>query len=298
VWRSIGFYALGGLVLGLGGCDIVFRLDDIRACPTCRDGGTSDAGGDSLLVGDRDGDGVLDVMDNCPDVANAEQYNHDQDSTGDACDTCPHLSLSSADIDSDGDGLGNGCDPRINTPGDSRQLFVGFYSAADISGWGQLPPGKWTVAGGGVLRLADNTASDATIEIPRTFDDVFVQISMRGAGVAAGSLPHSFTISAARSGLVKHDCRISAPTNGGPKELIYDDPAMAITGAWGGQLTETNPMTFMLHGRHMVCAVGGSAPETHDVVDFAQIPHVGLVGFVAEVVAVDIDYVFIATPGT
>ena len=35
---------------------------------------------------DTDGDGVVDVLDNCPDVANADQLDTDADGVGDACD--------------------------------------------------------------------------------------------------------------------------------------------------------------------------------------------------------------------
>jgi hypothetical protein len=45
---------------------------------------------------DLDGDGVVDVNDNCPDVANASQSNIDRDAKGDACDS-----------DMDGDGHSN-----------------------------------------------------------------------------------------------------------------------------------------------------------------------------------------------
>jgi len=41
------------------------------------------------VVGDTDSDGILDVFDNCPTVANANQSNLDGDSFGDACDPCP-----------------------------------------------------------------------------------------------------------------------------------------------------------------------------------------------------------------
>ncbi len=39
--------------------------------------------------GDRDGDGVPDGEDNCPDVANPGQEDEDGDGLGDACDSCP-----------------------------------------------------------------------------------------------------------------------------------------------------------------------------------------------------------------
>lgn len=38
---------------------------------------------------DRDGDGVPNTRDNCPDVRNPEQTDTDSDMTGDACDACP-----------------------------------------------------------------------------------------------------------------------------------------------------------------------------------------------------------------
>ena len=38
---------------------------------------------------DSDGEGVLDYLDNCPDVANADQADLDGDDVGDACDNCP-----------------------------------------------------------------------------------------------------------------------------------------------------------------------------------------------------------------
>ena len=34
-------------------------------------------------------DGVLDVVDNCPEVANADQADDDKDGKGNACDVCP-----------------------------------------------------------------------------------------------------------------------------------------------------------------------------------------------------------------
>jgi len=60
-------------------------------------------------TGDRDGDGVSDTLDNCPDDANAGQTNSDGDFPGDACDNCPTVT-NSDQTDGDGDGDGDACD--------------------------------------------------------------------------------------------------------------------------------------------------------------------------------------------
>ncbi len=65
---------------------------------------------------DRDGDGIPDGSDNCPDVANPDQRDGDLDGVGDACDTCPgHEDSHPGDLD--GDGLGDGCDSDVDGDG-------------------------------------------------------------------------------------------------------------------------------------------------------------------------------------
>lgn len=57
------------------------------------------------LACDADGDGILDDVDNCPNVANTDQLDTDGDGNGDTCDT-----------DDDGDGFDDSCDldPLVN----------------------------------------------------------------------------------------------------------------------------------------------------------------------------------------
>ena len=71
---------------------------------------------------DGDGDGVLDVSDNCPAVPNPDQTDYDQDGVGDVCDldddndgvddgwdNCP-FTPNPDQTDTDGDGQGDACD--------------------------------------------------------------------------------------------------------------------------------------------------------------------------------------------
>ena len=59
---------------------------------------------------DKDGDGVEDALDNCPDTPNADQSDVDGDGRGDVCDNCP-TDYNPDQADSDGDGIGDACDP-------------------------------------------------------------------------------------------------------------------------------------------------------------------------------------------
>ena len=58
---------------------------------------------------DGDGDGIADLLDNCPGDPNAGQEDGDGDGVGDACDNC--IDLPNPDqADGDGDGIGDPCD--------------------------------------------------------------------------------------------------------------------------------------------------------------------------------------------
>ena len=65
--------------------------------------------------GDKDSDFVCDEFDNCPDMANAGQFNSDADTLGDACDNCPNVT-NEAQIDSDSDGTGDACETEQESP--------------------------------------------------------------------------------------------------------------------------------------------------------------------------------------
>jgi thrombospondin type 3 repeat protein len=136
------------VVVLLAGCNAVLGLD-----PTVTD-----------QTSDRDGDGIADDLDNCPDFASTDLTDTDGDGLGDPCDPCSWPSdpardddgdgaataadncpgVAGAQTDGDGDGVGDACDPQ---PGkhDKLRCFTDF--SADPAGIAALfgVAGDWTV---------------------------------------------------------------------------------------------------------------------------------------------------------
>ncbi|MBM4461589.1 MAG: hypothetical protein FJ011_28175, partial [Chloroflexi bacterium] len=87
---------------------------------------------------DDDGDGLPNLGDNCPLVANPDQLDADEDGIGDACDNCLAVANRLQD-DTDGDGLGNACDRCPNyDPLDHGQPAGADQVDADGDGVGDL----------------------------------------------------------------------------------------------------------------------------------------------------------------
>ncbi|MBI3950503.1 MAG: thrombospondin type 3 repeat-containing protein, partial [Acidobacteria bacterium] len=84
------------------------------------------------VLPDRDGDGVPDATDNCPDRANADQRDSDNDGRGDVCDNCPNTA-NPDQRDSDGDGVGDACDncPTVVNPDQRDSDGDGVGDACD-----------------------------------------------------------------------------------------------------------------------------------------------------------------------
>ena len=112
-------------------------------------------------VDDLDLDGVPDDEDNCPDVANADQRDEDENGVGDLCellpeedddqdgvlnrdDNCP-LVANNSQTDDDDDGIGNRCDncPDVANQDQADRDGNGQGDVcADVDGDGVLTP--WT----------------------------------------------------------------------------------------------------------------------------------------------------------
>jgi hypothetical protein len=111
--------------------------------------------------GDRDGDGVADNVDNCPDVQNADQADEDGDKIGDACDLCPQIADTGTDADADK--VGDACDPNP-TLKDTVWVFDGFHT---MPTWSHSP--NWTAPTPGIIQTvaAGDTNTDGEDMVPQ-----------------------------------------------------------------------------------------------------------------------------------
>ena len=89
----------------------------------------------SLSVSDSDGDGIPDLLDNCPTISNPNQADGDGDGVGDACDNCPTVA-NPPQTDSDGDGIGDACDncSTVANPDQADCDHDGIGDACDSTG--------------------------------------------------------------------------------------------------------------------------------------------------------------------
>lgn len=109
---------------------------------------SNDPGGNFDASGDADGDGIPNGEDNCPENANQDQADHDEDGYGDACDAPPPDADGDGVVDEDdncpvtgnadqqdtgGDGTGDACEtpPHADAePGPGRVLVASFDGSA------------------------------------------------------------------------------------------------------------------------------------------------------------------------
>jgi len=129
--------------------DGIFNVCD--NCPTVANANQADG----------DGDGVGDACDNCVAVANPDQANADGDALGDLCDACPY----DPDNDIDGDGLCADVDncPNAYNPGQADADLDGVGDACDPllvpSQFATIQEAIDTIGPGGTVLLEPGTYS-------------------------------------------------------------------------------------------------------------------------------------------
>jgi hypothetical protein len=139
----VGAWCVWLASLGLAACNGVFGIEDTVLAPVDLDGdGIVDAIDNCLELAnsdqaDADGDGVGDACDSCVDATNAQQHDEDGDLIGDECDVCPAVRDFGDDPDSDG--VGDQCNGG-RSPATRRRFDPFVVLPAGVAGapWQEL----------------------------------------------------------------------------------------------------------------------------------------------------------------
>lgn len=247
----------------------------LETCET--PGSLPDSGIDALLELDHDHDGILDAVDNCPNVANASQVDEDGDALGDACDPCPPFRDNE---DTDGDGVGDACDPNPTVPGDKLVAFEGFSDA--LSGaWTVM--GTFTMADGeGVLSASDTSTSlitrpspaNARVEIRAAF--VIDSITATGLNLGSINVVERMQPNTDKSIV----CQLAGLAGGAQELLRIFDTASSTGVASEGYAIEpgaVKELRFARNGTSYACSVAMPAASVAGKASFAPAsPRVGL----------------------
>lgn len=253
------------------------------------DGGTDGRIDGSPLV-DRDGDGVVDADDNCPDLGNPTQADEDGDGVGDACDLCPPIA-DPAQADGDGDGVGDPCDPSP-TSAQAWIVFDGFH-AASPSGW-TLAPG-WTIANGQLATSDDVTAiGEAVYQATIANAYVMTRVTVTGVHAQSGGMYRSVgPITAAANGntyrcLIRDTPNVEA--NGGTSRTALPLDSQPIGGA---VLGSTSAITLADSGATLTCAGITTDGRSWEVTSADGTYEGGQAGVRAQLATARFDYVAI-----
>jgi hypothetical protein len=260
---------------------------------------------------DDDDDDVLDVDDNCPTVANTDQFNEDDDDRGDVCDRCPHMTgtdTATSDGDSDADGVGDQCDPRVGM--DRFVVFRGFHTAADADGFVvNTGPEEWMVASGQMRQTGTTDDTHELLWRTEALDDVAVATAIHIDAVSGASQTRSAAVIGAYTDAEPDDfysCALRADNPGGAAMLAayhYDNPP--FTNDWD-QVSYGGTMVSGLAGAvTLVARTTGSASQlncragsTLNDLDVEGYTPAGYPGLRALGVTASFDYFFVVELGT
>jgi hypothetical protein len=224
------------IVLALAGCDAVFGLhgrepEPVDAPPEC--------------VNDQDCDQVLDSIDNCVDVPNAEQTDDDHDHIGDACDACVSNPLSTThdsdndqiidaddncpgvrnvgQADADADGVGDACD---DDPDHASKLrcFFGFEDPVIVITTWKLGSAEWTSGGDAISHFGAEPPETASLAMSGLFPELHAfSISTSGHAQDTTGRPAEYGIALGPAGALGSRCVVTA------SDVAFDD-TIAILG--------------------------------------------------------------------
>ncbi|MGC4116114.1 MAG: lamin tail domain-containing protein [Myxococcales bacterium] len=245
-------------------------------CPVVASVSGSNSYDGTPKVGDMDGDGIADGLDNCPSVFNpirpmdgAKQADSDQDGQGDACDPCP-LSANTTVCphvdpnDADGDGFPNTGDncPSIANPGQADQDGDGKGDACDPCPASANPgsaacPGTIYQVKNGTLKDGDTTSLKNAIVTAIGTKGFFVQVKDGDPGYSGADYSGVYVYTAGTpSPAIKLGDRVSFSTATVTK--FYDEMELTkATYTVDASAGEATPLPVVISDTAQI-ATGGS----------------------------------------
>jgi hypothetical protein len=265
------------IVVALGGCDLVFDLE--------RGDGPPPSCGD--VIHDEDEDGVRDLCDNCPGVANPLQENIRETNAGAIAD-----------------GVGDACDPRPTLGGDYIERLQTFSTPTDIGDW-QILGGAWSVVGDQMvfdepahyeervlLSLGAPITAPATIEIHltvATIDQFQVYI---GATANADAYPNELSCTLHR----QYEDPPRLPPTLPDEVFLYHPDAQATTSALTRHITNGSGyrLALTVEPMRIGCVVQTDDGQLLSLADQITKPFVsGNMGLISRQSKVEFDYVVV-----
>ena len=134
---------------------------------------------------DRDGDGIVDALDNCVKIYNPGQENEDGDSFGDICDPCPPVP-DDVFVDADGDGIDDQCDPHVGLT--DYLTFEGFHAGLPAA-WTTIGPATWVASNDSIIGTTTGSDTAPSILIGPYLDPAYATSVTITAGITVTQLP-------------------------------------------------------------------------------------------------------------
>lgn len=236
------------MVLALAGCNQAFSLQETILV---------DGGPDADLRPDLDHDMIADVEDPCIAAAGDATADTDMDGTPNGMDNCPYWNMPD---DTDGDGVGDLCDPFRLDPGDKARCLM-IFSSRELNAtlWTTRPGEKEIAISSGLLFSfgpGSAIASEQVIPVssPTVIVDAFIQTfyahvpHRMGLWLSAGPTPSASDVACE----VFSDGLALRSQLTGPAPTMSDPVVVPDAGAYIVRVI----MEPSAAGTNVVCAVG------------------------------------------